>query len=630
MKQRQANPAHGKDHGRTPATPRREKSAAGPIEALNEERRDALRDADLLDLQRAAGNAAVSAALERGVSDQHGVYPTAQREAATAVAPQTKKAAGPKAGGSGVERLLGTLIPDLLPRIMPDQLDALQRRFEIRASNAAVQKRHKALLKERDEGGWYFETRQGTAQVSDKAEAWQRKVNQLLAKLKPEPEGPDQFTVPILMVLDPGILSNVPTGDEEAERTFRVSMWQDLIRFPMVTGTLTERSMSALERSKAGEDAAWTTPDVILESGRRNFPHTGGIITFNDLTTEHGGPFARRYKDEVTERPEVVKLRNAVFDLEEAVDNGKMAHEALTEAGKAHPWVKSISEWLGGPGVGDYIALVRDVKKHPEKGTLEEREGELEAPEPPITIWTAPKEQTASVLSLIKTRQIKLAVIRLMVAQKMVQVVLERFEGYQHRVMKGAGTAVTALEVAKAAGKAAEAYLTGGGWLKLGVTAKAAAAGAYSFAQGTAGNVGAYFFAPTEAKNWGAIGKQAGIDAAVELLGGTLEGKFKATLETKLEHQLKAYPAAIKERVLEAASKATAAVYKAPAEAVLKHFVAGEKLPGSIEELADKIAEESLKEGAFGLFLSEGQQVPGKGAEVLVKSKKEGEAKHGE
>ena len=609
---------------------RREKSAAGPIAALNEGRREALRDADVLELQRAAGNTAVSAALERGASDQHAGSTAVQRDAATAVGPQTKKAAGPKAGGSGVERLLGTLIPELLPRIPPDQLDALQRRFEVRASNAAVQKRYKALLKEREEGGWYFETSQGTAQVSDKAEAWQRKVNQLTGKLQPEPPGQDQFTVPILMVLDPGILNNVPAGDEEAERTFRVSVWRDLIRFPMVTGTLTERAMSALERSKLGEDAPSTTPDVTLESGRRNFPHTKGIITFDDLTTERGGPFARKYKDEVTNRPDVVELRNAVFDLEEAVDNGKNAHEALTEAGKAHPWVKSISEWLGGPSLGDYIALVRDVKKHPEKGTLEEREGELEAPEPPLTIWTAPKDEAASVLGLIKTRQIKLAVIRLMVAQKMVQVVLERFERYHHRVMKGAGTAVTMLEAAKAAGKAAEAYLTGGGWLKLGVTAKAAAAGAYSFAQGAAGNVGAYFFAPSEAKNWGAIGKQAGIDAAVELLGGTLESKFKATLETRLEHHLKAYPEAIQERVLEAASKATATVYKVPAEAVLKHFVAGQKLPGSVEELADKIAEEALKDGAFGLFLSEKQQVPAKAAEVLLTSKKEGEAKHGE
>jgi hypothetical protein len=219
MKKRQANLAAGNRHDRTPAPLRIERSGAGAMEALTEGRREAIRDADLLDLQRSAGNAAVSAALAPVVSGQLAASPVVQRQPKTAVAPQTKKA-GPKADGSGVARVLGNLIPDLLPLIPPDQLDALQRRYEVRASNATVQKRYKALLKERAEGGWYYETAQGTAQVSDKAEAWERKVRQVTAKLTPEPEGPDQFAVSTLLVLDSGILSNVPAGDEEAERTF--------------------------------------------------------------------------------------------------------------------------------------------------------------------------------------------------------------------------------------------------------------------------------------------------------------------------------------------------------------------------------------------------------------------------
>ena len=120
----------------------------------------------------------------------------------------------------------------------------------------------------------------------------------------------------------------------------------------------------------------------------------------------------------------------------------------------------------------------------------------------------------------------------------------------------------------------------------------------------------------------------------INLMDGYLDNELDPITSQAIEQHLRGCPNC--EQAYKAHGSLVRAIgsatpyYKAPAELVLKHFVAGEKLPGSVEELADKIAEEALKDGAFGLFLSEKQQVAGKAGEVLVKSKKEGEAKHGE
>jgi hypothetical protein len=577
------------------AVQRRQKaSQTGAAEALIQGRGEALNPTAVLQLQTAAGNAAVSAALDKRA----------------------------KIRGPSVTSLFKEEAPELLPLVPPDQIERMQQRFDARAHNADISRRLKeAQAQERAES---YSIGSHNQSYSPHAEAWARKTDHLRSQFVDDPEGPDELKVLTGGVLDPAILE-APSEDAEAEAAFRSSVYNELVRTPLTTVYIDTSFLSALERSKQNDEGPNTKLDVFLKCGRIKLPHTKGKVTFADLTSKGGSPFAKRYGEEVTNRPKIAELRRATYDLEEAVDNGKGAHEALIEAGQAHPWVKGIAEWLGGPSPADYLALMRDIRKHPEKGTYEERSGELEAPEPPLEIWSAPKQQLEHVIELLGHHQVKSALITLMVAQRMVQVTLDRFERYHKRVMKGAGTGLAILKVAKAAGKAAATWLAGPGaaslGLELGLTAKAVAAGAYSFAQGAGGNVGAYFFAPAEMKDWSKIGKEAGIDAAMDLLGGTLEEKFKATLEVRLAHHLEGYPPEITKRAIEAASKATAAVYKAPAEAVLKHVAVGGKLPASADEMADLILDEALKEGTFGV---------GTLAQKLGKSKKKSEGEGGE
>ena len=603
------------------AVQRRQKaSQTGAPEALMQGRGEALNPTAVLQLQTAAGNAAVSAALDKRAAGQLAV-PLVQRQGG-AVAEHSAPGQRAKIHGPSVTSLIEVEAPQLLPLIPPAQIERMQTRFDNRATNADITRRLKeAQAQERAESysiGTYNQS------YSPHAEAWARKTDHLRSQFVDDPEGPDELTVLTAAILDPAILE-APTEDAEAEAPFRSSVYKELSGTPLSTVYIDTSALSALERSKLNDEGPTTKLDVFLRCGRIKLPHTKGKVTFADLTEKAGSPFAKRYAEEVTNRPAIAELRKATLDLDEAVNNGKGAHEALIEAGVAHPWVKRVAEFLGGPSVGDYMALMRDIKKHPEKGTYEERRGELEAPEPPLEIWSEPKQQLDHVIGLLGHRQVKSALITLMLAEKMVHVTLDRFERYHKKVMKGAGTGLAMLQVAKAAGKAAAAWLVGPGatslGMELGLTTKAAAAGVYSFAQGAGGNVGAYLYAPAEMKDWGKIGKEAGIEAAMELVGGTLEEKFKATLDTRFAHHLEGYPKEIADKALEAATKATAAVYKAPTEAVLKHIAVGGKLPASGDELADMILDEALKEGTFGL---------GKLAEKVGKSKKKGEGEGGE
>jgi hypothetical protein len=312
-------------------------------------------------------------------------------------------------------------------------------------------------------------------------------------------------------------------------------------------------------------------------------------VTFADLTSKGGSPYARRYRDQVTNRAEVATLRNDIIELEAALVDAEIEHQDLQARGKTHPVVKATAEFLGGPSFIEIREVYADAKKHPEKGTLEERMAELEAPEPPLDIWQEPKAGAKQAGELLHSREVNLAGLGFMRAQRSAAIAFGAYQRYEQRVMKGAGVAVKWLERAKEAGKLA--VEVGAGELGLGPLAKAGLAGAYSFVQGEAGR--------EEGKSHWDVAKDAGVDAAMTFIGEKFKDGFKDALKERFAAQLKAYPD-LSNHVIESTAGMSATFYKAPMETVTKRIISGGKMPKSTKEWADMIAKETLSEAAAG------------------------------
>jgi hypothetical protein len=527
-------------------------------DALAHGRRDALDPSAVLQLQKSAGNATVTAAIEKDAPHVSG--------------PRQAK------GAASVSGLFATEAPELVPVLSAEQLQALQEPYDVRVHNADVKRRYNELKKRREADDYAGD------------QAWDRKLAHVWSELKPEPTGPDQVTVPTASVLDPAIL-DAPLGDEEAEGKFRKAVYAELEKTPMVTVRVADRMLSAVER---GDDGPYTKPEVLLEIGGVKLPHTKGRVTFADLTAKGGSPYARRYRDEVTNRGEVAKLRNELIELEAALADAEIEHKDLQARGQSHPIVKKTAEFLGGPSITDVQDLVADAKKHPEKGTLEARLAELQAPEPPLDIWQEPMRQANEASALVARREVTLAGLGLVRAQHSAAIAFGAYERYELWVMKGAGVAVKWLQRAKEAGKLAVEVAASE--VGLGALAKAGLVGAYGFVQGEAGR--------EEGKSHWDLAKEAGVEAAMSYVGDRFKDGFKDALKKRFAAQLKAYPT-LAHHVIESTAGMSASFYKAPMEAVTKRIISGGKMPKNTSEWADMIAKEGLTEAAAGASGSE-------------------------
>jgi hypothetical protein len=266
----------------------------------------------------------------------------------------------------------------------------------------------------------------------------------------------------------------------------------------------------------------------------------------------------------------------------------------LQARGKTHPVVKATAEFLGGPSIAEISEVILDAKKHPEKGTLEARLAELQAPEPPLEIWRDPTLDVKQATALLNKREVTLAAVGLVRAQHSAGIAFGAYERYEQRVMKGAGVAVKWLERAKEAGKlAVEVAASEAG---LGALAKAGLAGAYGFVQGEAGR--------EEGKSHWDLAKDAGVEAAMSFIGDRFKDGFKDALKERFAAQLKAYPS-LAHHVIESTAGMSASFYKTPMEVVTKRIIAGGKMPKDTKEWADMIAKEGLTEAAAGSSGSE-------------------------
>ena len=444
-----------------------------------------------------------------------------------------------------VAALLAAKVPDLLPEIPADQIDALQTRANVRARNAELGRQLAKLESEPVSYESYDQFIHG------------RRQERIWSKLQPEPQGPDEILVPTMAVLDPDILAADPEASD-AESELRTTIVSDMLRSPFIAVKVYDRAGSAMEGSGI-------VHDVGLFWNGKALHHTNGKVTFADLTQKPGSLFARAYAERVTSQ--VTELRNALIELDSLINDARLEHEDLLERREKHTGAWAWSEIFGG-----------QAWRH----------------DPDLEIWNDPKGKIANAQQLLSKGQFKLAGLAYLRAQYATNEALSQYQDYAERVMGGAQFAVKWLGRAKLAGKFASTFVGG----PLGRVGQALFVGGYSFSQEAIeqklekGSV-----------DVGAVTKEAAVDALMTYLGGRTEEAFAETLGVHLKHRLLLanFSPAVTKRIISAAAASTASFYAVPADIVVRSIVTGKsRMPQSVDDLADMITEQA----ATGLLVS--------------------------
>lgn len=381
-----------------------------------------------------------------------------------------------------------------------------------------------------------------------------------------------------------------PPGDIIAVRRFQEQVKQELAAEPLKV---------RIERT--GPEAR-----VVLHWRFKNRPHTRGQLTKNDII--NGWGFAHAYSELVSNSPERKQLQQALSELSAVVIEASTAHKERSDKNRDQPIVRRVAQFLGGPSMVDVANIMIDAKQNPGKGKLEDRLKELEAPYPRLAIWDTPRSHIEEGRRALSEAGTEIALLAVMRAERSVTGAATQLLRYEERVMSGAGVAVKWLERAKFAGKLAAGVASGG--YSLG--AQALVAGAYTFAQEGAQQVSEVAHGLRDSIDLQGLVQQASVDGAMSLFGAVTQGAFAKTLTARFGEKLAAdYGPRIAERIIGGAATATSQFYATPANIVLERIISGGKMPGSIEEFADMVVDETIKGVATDLGLG---LLPGAGA----------------
>ena len=425
----------------------------------------------------------------------------------------------PRHAGLDVAPLLAAQVPELLPLIPADQIEAMQRRFDTRGSNEELDRRIRAKK---------VEMRQRMIDPDSGGDIAREELAKVPGEYKAE-EGPLSFQVKTEDVLSDDILQE-PPKNKAAELAFRKWMREELLKDPVVTVSIQHhyRASYLIEQDRrAGvEEPAQFQDDAILVSGRRTLPHVRGKVHFQGLVEN---AFRQEYWDRVLHSPELIALKNAANEIDSGISQLEIEHKDRIDKNKDHPVVRRIAEFLGDDSLAAWVELAMDVKKHPEKGTFEERQDELANDCPDLEIWNEAKADVTLAEKLLNDLELELGLLAYMRAQAAFDKAAHRFIRYENTVMKGAGIAVKWLERAKTAGKIAAGTLAGGN-----VLAGALVSGGYSFFQEGAQQASELAYGQRKSMDWGALTKGAAAEGAMALFGGVTQGAFTKAIEARV------------------------------------------------------------------------------------------------
>ncbi len=354
---------------------------------------------------------------------------------------------------------------------------------------------------------------------------------------------------------------------------------------------------------------ALTPHGIFLRWGDDVLQHTRGRIGFKDLMRT--GRFGEAYHNDVTNAPELVQLRQGISTIDHLVTEVSYDHQWRIDKDAQHPVVAWIARHAGAPSLEDKLTVIADVQAHPERGPVEQRLRELDAPRPDIEEWDKPTADLRRARQMLAAGQFELALWAFAQAEQGALAVARRYERYEAKVTEGAGVAITWLNRLKMAGTIAAGIATGGSSLLVQV----GVAAGYSLLRDGAGQVSELAQGLRADIDVGGLAKQAAVEGAMAYLGGVTQSAFTKTLTVRFGARVtELYGPVVSQRLMSAGAAATSAFYTAPAGIVLNRIMAGGPLPKSLDELGDMIAEEALRNAALDIgigVLTHGAHAPG-------------------
>jgi hypothetical protein len=511
----------------------------------------------ILQLQGQAGNHAVSAQLAPAATTQR-----------------------PKAYGQGVAEMLATEAPVLLGLLPAAGIAELQAQVDAKANNDAIglewNRTRRRINAELDLE--QLDATQVRPEVFAKLQSEMMEVPRTIGKT---------FSIDAQAVLDVDGIRTSP-GANSLDRSFREKIYAELTATPLVV------EISPLRN---GPNVGQLGPTY--SSNRYGVYHTKGIVRFDDLVRLNGR-YHEQYVAEVTANPALTQLREALSQLAIQVGQIRNDHYERSALNAKHGIIRRISESLGGASMSDYMELLQEAQKHPERGSLEEQMQALEAPYPSVKIWEAPEKQLAEANAFLQKGDFDLALLSFMQASNTSQGAAQQYQRYEEKVMKGAGIAVKWLERLKTAGKLAAGVASGG----LALEAQAAAAAGYAILQEGGQQVSEVAYGQRSTVDLAGLARTAVTEGAMAYFSGLTQGAFTNALSERFETQLaKTWGPTLAKKAISATGAATSAFYTVPANTVLNRILSGTAMPQSMDELTKMVLDETLQNGGMDVAL---------------------------
>ncbi len=489
---------------------------------------------EILDLQRDAGNRAVTLVIQRdgrGAVDALGM-------------PVDKN--GIPIRGPDVRAELRERLPGLLGALTAEQLDRWQ----------AVVDWHYIDNKLRSESYkneyGYLAPQTGFPRPPDPTThaihqldpAYQRRKRQLDTYGGRKRPSEDITIDPKLLLGDD--VHQEPEWDVKAEMAFRE--W--------AIAEVTKQPIKVDVRPTASADKALGQWPITVKN-------TKGFITEANLRHE----YQREYSAWVSDRQELKELQKLLGMLRDANIEMRIEHQDRSD--------------INARKIG--FGLVRHIS---------EAFGSGSAPYPSVKMWDKADALYEKAITAFNLGQYELAVPLTAMAETTTADAVTKYLAYEKRVTSGAGRVITALEAFKTAGTIAAGVASGG----LGLTGAALVAGGYQAAQEGAQRASEMYYGQRKDFGLADLLKKAGVTSVMTLMGGPLQARFQVALKARFDKTLPGFANSwFGQATISGVSSATSSVYMTAAEIAINEVVNGNAIPKSASDFADMIVDGAVQ-----------------------------------
>lgn len=462
-----------------------------------------------------------------------------------------------EAGRADAATLIQSQFPHLMRALAPEQIAKVQRVLDARRHNQKVANRVELEKRRQIE-------RYGRISIfSDDID----RLDRIRRGYRRIPQEGMTLRVDTARLLSPDILAPQP-WNVAAEQKFRLALWDEL------SLGATRLDIQSGEAPKPIFKVVWEG-----EKGAIALPNEGGRVTWDHLMQIPR--FSQAYFKFVTRGPAVEQMFRHISAARDDMYHEQWYLMRLQELAHENWWAHYWSSKIAGaklPGIDIF--------------------------------WPAGKKLDSAFEHMLEGR-LELAGMLVVSAEEQIQQARNSVNRAQAQIMGGAARAVRGLTYAKIAGGVAATIATGGLALKAGAglvglsLASAEGAGVYTFISEEAQQASAIHHGLREEFDFATIAKMAGTDAVVTfagtLTGGALAGKFHRALSGVMSRAgMGPFWQGV---VIDGLAAVGAAPVATGTRVVMNSIVGGGKVPESLDEMIDMIAEETIKGGASQIFL---------------------------